>query len=62
MILEQQVTSEMCDKKVKAMTNIVFTEEEYHCLNCNGLNKDCPDYKPIKNTGERFSYLNLYLR
>lgn len=57
--IENKVTNETCIKKIRVMTNLVYSENDYHCLNCSGINEYCDDYKKVGYT-ERIKHLNLY--
>lgn len=51
---------EMCYNHLRLMRQSYVADYELQCRNCEGLNKECKDYKPVKNTGSRYSYLRLY--
>ena len=47
----EQITKDVCLKKLKVLRNITFTEEEEKCKHCNNYERTC--YTPLKEN-ERF--------
>jgi hypothetical protein len=55
-----RIVGEICVSHVRVMRNPVVSEEEVKCKNCDGYSFNCYGYKPVKNSGMRFSHLRLY--
>ena len=59
--LIEKVNNTTCIHKITIMTHqFVDLESMERCVSCYGENKYCSKYKPVQNTGVRYSYLNLY--
>lgn len=56
------ITESTCVNHLKALRNVVLTDEELRHRNCSGEDKYCPSYLPVKGSELRFGYLRLYQR
>ena len=56
----EQITDETCVNKVRVMRQPFVLDCDLIHRNCLGLNKQCENYKPVRNSGLRYAYLNLY--
>ena len=47
-IARESITGETCINKYRSMTEAYVPESDINHYNCNGLNKNCPGYLPIR--------------